>query len=150
MTADEQGFLKALKKNPKDVATHSAYADWLDEHDRPYEAALHRSKAGLSEVYYKIRRRSDGLFSNGTKWQAKASWSEGGKVWRRLTDVCAHMRMTDGKTYGGTAWNDLEVVVVEVRTTFTVALPIRREKPKGWARARVTVVEPHGDSTAEE
>jgi uncharacterized protein (TIGR02996 family) len=144
MSSDERGFLLAIKKNPKDVTARSAYADWLDEHDRPYEAALQRGKAGLSEVYYKIRRKSDGLFSTGNKGWTTMGWSEGGKMWRRLTDLLAHMRGLSDTTYGGTAWKDLEVVFFEVRVTYSVALPLTREKPRGGARIRPTVAEPLG------
>jgi uncharacterized protein (TIGR02996 family) len=144
MDAGEKGFLAAIKKSPKDAASLSAYADWLDEHDRPYEAALQRAKAGLSEVYYKIRRKKDGLFSTGNKSGSSMGWSEGGKMWRRLTDLEAHMRMIGHDTYGGTKWKDVEVVFFEVRITFTAALPLTRERPRGWGRTRVTVTEPLG------
>ena len=151
MTDDEKAFLRALKKNPKDVATHSAFADWLDEHDRPYEAAIQRGKAGLSEVYYKIRRKKDGLFSTGNKNWVVMGWSEGGKMWRRLTDLLAHMRGIAGsdKTYGGTPWKDLEIAFFEVRVTFTATLPLKVEKPRGWGRQRPTAVEPLGEAATE-
>ena len=151
MDAEEKGFLQSLKKNPKDVATHSAYADWLDEHDRQYEAALQRGKAGLSEVYYKIRRKSDGLFSTGNKWQATMSWSAGGKMWQRLIDLHSHLRgLSDIRTYGGTKWDDLEVVFVEVRVTYTATLVLKRDKPRSRARIRTTVVEPLGGKAESE
>lgn len=35
------GFLDALREDPKDIATHRAYADWLMEHDEPELAELH-------------------------------------------------------------------------------------------------------------
>ncbi len=143
MDAEEKGFLTAIKKNPKDATARGAFADWLDEHDRPYEAALQRAKAGLSEVYYKIRRKSDGLFSTGNR-----GWSESGKLWRRLNDLEAHMRMMGGKTYSGAAWKDVEAVFCEVRVTFTAALPVKREK-RGRSRARVTVTEPLGGQKTE-
>ena len=140
MDAEANGFLRALKKNPKDVATLSAYADWLDEHNRQYEAARERGKAGLSEVYYKIRRKADGLFSTGNKWRGKISWSEGGKLWHQLGDLHKHLGgLADKRTYGGTKWDDLEVVFVEVRVTYTTTLPLSRKRGR-----RMTVVEPLG------
>ncbi|MCI0703664.1 MAG: TIGR02996 domain-containing protein, partial [Planctomycetia bacterium] len=89
MTSDERGFQLAIKKNPKDLTAHGAYADWLEEHDRPYEAALQRAKAGLSEVYFKLRRKSDGLFSEGNeqRYGKKSHWSAKGKMWRKLADL---------------------------------------------------------------
>ena len=74
------------------------------------------------------------------------SWAESGKMWRRLTDLLSHMRgLTNTKTYGGTAWKDLEVVFVEVRATFTATLPVTMEKVRGYtSRARPVVAEPLG------
>jgi uncharacterized protein (TIGR02996 family) len=43
MTADEQAFHAAIAAAPADAAVHGAYADWLDEHDRPEEADWHRA-----------------------------------------------------------------------------------------------------------
>jgi uncharacterized protein (TIGR02996 family) len=127
MDAEERGFLAAIKKNPDDATARSAYADWLDEHDRPYEAALQRSKAGLSEVFYKIRRKSDGLFSTAQRANSYSpmKWSATGKMWRKVGDLHSHMRnLSNTKTYAGTPWDDVEVVVTEVRVTFSTALPI--------------------------
>src|SRR5262245_33145268 len=120
MTGEENGFLLALKKNPKDATARGAYADWLEEHDRLYEAALQRDKAGLSEVWFKFRRKSDGLFSGGTASSSgRISWSAKGKMWRRLADLRSHLsryvraRAYYGNSkpvlYGDTAWEDLEV-----------------------------------------
>lgn len=151
MTADEKGFLKALKKDPKDVATLSAFADWLDEHERPYEAAVQRGKAGLSEVFYKIRRKADGLFSTGKReWSgAPMGWAATGKMWRKLVDLHAHMReLTDTRSYGGTKWDNVEAVFVEVRVVYTTALPLKREKVHG--RMRTTVTEPLGGKSENE
>lgn len=146
MSADEGGFLAALKKDKNDVATRSAYADWLDEHERPYEAAVQRGKAGLSEVFYKVRCKDDGLFSTGKiDGTYKMGWSAGGKMWRRLIDLHAHFRgMANPRSYFGTPWDEIEVVVIEVRVTYTAALPLKREKPQGVGRIRTIVVEPLG------
>jgi uncharacterized protein (TIGR02996 family) len=151
MTAEEKGFRVAIKKNPKDTTAHSAYADWLDEHDRPYEAAQQRAKAGLSEIYYKIRRKSDGLFSTGNRSWPSMGWAEGGKMWRKLQDLLAHIRGIAGsdRTYGGTAWKELDVVFFEVRITFSATLPLKMEKPRGWGRQRPTVTEPLGGDEAD-
>jgi uncharacterized protein (TIGR02996 family) len=40
--SDEGTFLAAIKVTPLDEAAHGAYADWLDEHDRPEEADRQR------------------------------------------------------------------------------------------------------------
>ena len=76
MDAEEKGFLSALKKDPNDATARGAYADWLDEHGRAHEAMLQRASAGLSEIRYKIRRTSDGLFSEGAEGH-----HEGNRPW---------------------------------------------------------------------
>jgi uncharacterized protein (TIGR02996 family) len=143
--AEERGFRKALQKDPNDSAACSAFADWLDEHDRPYEAAQLRSRAGLSEVFYQIRRKSDGLFStaNRANWQAPMRWATKGKMWRRLADLHSHIRNAqDRKTYGGTPWEDVEVFVTEVRVTFSTVLPFQLVRHTGWAGVQATAIEP--------
>jgi uncharacterized protein (TIGR02996 family) len=153
MTADEKGFLLAIKKNPDDTTARSAYADWLDEHERPYEAMLQRAKAGLSEVYFQLRRKSDGLFSTGQRSRPRTPirWAAKGKMWRKLADLHSHMRgLWDSKTYSGTPWSDVEVVVVEVRITFSAALPIEMRKRQRGSTTQPTVVEPHVEETAED
>jgi uncharacterized protein (TIGR02996 family) len=150
-SAEERGFLAALKKDPKDVAARGAFADWLEEHARPYEAALQRAKAGLSEVYYKVRRKSDGLFSTGNNSYGEMGWSEAGKMWRRLTDVLGHLRgHGEDNSYGGTAWKQLEIVFCEVRVTYTATLPVTMTKERGVYRRTPSVAEPLGGETGEE
>lgn len=39
----EQSFLKVLETQPKDQATRNAYADWLEDEDRPEEADRQRN-----------------------------------------------------------------------------------------------------------
>lgn len=39
---DEEAFLAAIAAAPEDEAPHKIFADWLDEHDRPEDAAYHR------------------------------------------------------------------------------------------------------------
>jgi uncharacterized protein (TIGR02996 family) len=132
MVSEEKGFLAALKENPSDATARGAYADWLDEHDRSYEALLQRDKAGISEVYFKLRRKSDGLFSEGSGRKA-ISWSGRGKAWRKLSDLHGHLKSAlraDGK-YAGTPGKDLEVVVIEVRPVVATALPVAMEKVRG-------------------
>jgi uncharacterized protein (TIGR02996 family) len=149
MTAEETGFLRAIKQNPADATARGAYADWLDEHDRSYEAALQRSKAGLSEVFFKLRRKSDGLFSTAQRPNARAPmrWDTKGKMWRKIDDLHSHMRgLTSTRTsYAGTPWSDLEVVVLEVRVTYTTTLPVAEQKHPRWENStQITVVEPLG------
>lgn len=97
-------------------------------------------------MYYKIRRKTDGLFSTASRYSSWSAmgWSESGKMWRKLADLHSHMRtLTDTRTYGGTAWKDIEVVFIEVRATFTATLPVTREKVRGYGtRLRPTVIEP--------
>jgi len=39
---DEAAFIAAIAAAPDDEAPHKVFADWLDEHDRPEDAAYHR------------------------------------------------------------------------------------------------------------
>src|SRR5262249_8862958 len=82
----EQGFLQAIEQTPGDTTTHLAYADWLEEQGRPHDAILQRIAAGVSEANYKLRRTSDGLYSEGN-----GRWTTGGKVWRRLEHLKSHL-----------------------------------------------------------
>jgi uncharacterized protein (TIGR02996 family) len=45
----EDAFRKALAEDPYDLATHLAFADWLDENDRPEEADLQRRWTALKQ-----------------------------------------------------------------------------------------------------
>src|SRR5262245_12305237 len=38
-----EAFLQAIQDDPRDLATHRAFADWLDEHDEPELADFHRT-----------------------------------------------------------------------------------------------------------
>lgn len=152
MNSEENGFLLSLEQNPEDTTARSAYADWLDEHDRPYEALLQRDKAGVSEVWFKLRRKSDGLFSDGrsTSRHTPIRWSAKGKMWRRLSDLRSHMvNMRPRGSYGGIAWEELEVVVIEVRATAAAVLPIlvKRDPARAWAGPILTITEPLGTPT---
>ena len=149
MTAEERAFLKSLEDDPADTTTRAAYADWLDEHNRPYEAAVQRGHAGLSEVLFKVRRKSDGLFSEGRPPSSHTiKWSAKGKPWRRAMDVRAHMlNLPDRTTYGGTPWDDVEVVMQEVRVVFAVTLPVPvATAPRLSGRGEITITEPIAES----
>lgn len=132
---EERGFLKAIRENPKDAATRLAYADWLEEHARPYDALQQRIKAGVSEARYMVRRKSDGLYSNAG-WPV--TWSAKGKPWRRLGDVKGHLTAQSRRErYGDAPWDDVEVVVFEVRVQEVAGLPVTRERDGVWHRAVV-------------
>jgi len=130
ISTDEAGFVAFLEAHPNDATAHAAYADWLDEHGRRVEAAVQRAAAGLSEVRYKLRRNSDGLFSEGNYWTSK------GKGWRQLSDLNKHLgsvrrrQATRGSSldYLGTPLSELEVVVVEVRATEIAGMPLAVKK----------------------
>jgi hypothetical protein len=98
----------------------------------PYVALLQRVRAGTAEAVYKLRRRSDGLFCDGGE-----GWSARGRSWGRLADVQAHLsRFAREPIYGGVTWDELEVVVFEVRTQLVDTLALSR---RGTS---VTVKEP--------
>jgi len=135
--AEERGFLDALKKDLKDSTSRLAYADWLEEHDRPYEAMLQRVKAGVSEARFKIRRKSDGRYFDG-----KGGWSAKGKDWRQLAHIRGHFTSDSyNARYYGTSWDDLEVVVFEIRVRPVTVLTVTQERKPKYGRT-VTVHEP--------
>ena len=141
--AEEQGFLKALEEKPDDVATRLAYADWLEEHDRPYRAMLQRVQAGVSQVRYKVRRKSDGLFADSG--ERHVQWSAGGKEWERLSSVRAHLAAGSyNERYGmNTPWDDVEIVALEVRIHVVGTLPFSFGEKTGrgrWGRQRKKVI----------
>jgi uncharacterized protein (TIGR02996 family) len=56
MTGDESAFLAAIRATPEDQAPRGAYADWLDEHDRPEEADRQRRHVGAYEYICQFAR----------------------------------------------------------------------------------------------
>ena len=160
MNTDEKGFLIALEQNPDDATARAAYADWLEEHGRRYEAILQRGRAGVSEVYFKLRRKSDGLFS-GCDTHKPSDWSaKGGKMWRQLSSLRAHLASYERShrwaylkkpiTYlGDTAWDDLEVVVVELRLVEGVTLPVKCQSKHDGKQLHVTITIPEPLAPAE-
>jgi len=71
----------------------------------------------MSEIRteYKIRRRSDGLFSSGGGWP---TWTKKGKTWKRRGDVGSHLTYAVSRralgTYGDTPYEDIEIVTYDV------------------------------------
>jgi uncharacterized protein (TIGR02996 family) len=66
MTTDEQSFLDAIAARPDDEAVHGAFADWLDENDRPEEAAFQRRwtpEVQKSEDWLRAKAAEYHLFS---------------------------------------------------------------------------------------
>lgn len=140
---EEAGFLIALRKNSDDRTVHSAYADWLEEHDRPYEAAIQRDRAGLSEVWFKLRRKTDGLFADPDGLEY---WTKTGKRWRSLKGLVPHVTNVSNRregSYLGVKWANLEVVVIEIRPTDVLTLPtVVTHHPKYQSLISFTVPEP--------
>jgi uncharacterized protein (TIGR02996 family) len=118
--AEEKGFLKAIKENPGDVASRLAFADWLEEHGRRHDAIQQRAAANVSWVVYKIRRKSDGLYSDG-----RYGWNEKGKAWPKVGLLKQHLSAGSysGKYYS-TPWADLEIAVFEMPLRPSVVLAL--------------------------
>ena len=139
---EEAGFLVALEKDAEDTTTRAAYADWLDEHNRACEAAVQRDKAGLSEVWYKVRRKTDGLFAEpeGPKF-----WTKTGKRWRSLKQVVPHIHnVSEGGRYLAVKWENLEVVVTEIRPQDigTLLVSVRHPYPQWPSVVTFAIDEP--------
>jgi uncharacterized protein (TIGR02996 family) len=147
---EEAGFLVALRDDAADTTTRAAYADWLDEHDRAYEAAVQRDWAGLSEVWYKVRRKTDGLFAEpeGPKY-----WTKTGKRWRSLKQVAPHIRSVSAAgRYLTVRWENLEVVVIEIRPqdVGTLSVSLRHPYPQRPRYVTLSIDEPATPSIPEE
>jgi uncharacterized protein (TIGR02996 family) len=139
---EEATFLVAIQKDAGDVNTRAAYADWLDEHNRPYEAAVQRDKGGVSEVWYKLRRTTDGLFAEPDN---PNRWTNTGKRWRSLKQLLLHVRSLSGAGhYLQVRFEDVEVVVIEVRPQTVGTLPVsaRRPYPQWPNVVKFTIDEP--------
>jgi uncharacterized protein (TIGR02996 family) len=141
---DERGFLQAIEEAPADVASRLAYADWLEEHGRSYEAMKQRVKGGVSQALYKLRRKSDGLFSEGGGKDAK--WTTTGRSWPGLIHLRAHLiAQARRSSYGNnTPWGDLEVVVFELRVLPLGVLPVRLQEVGPYRKRSITIDEPEG------
>jgi uncharacterized protein (TIGR02996 family) len=140
-TTEEHGFLTAIEENPGDVTSRLAYADWLEEHDRRYEAMLQRVQAGVSEVRYLVRRKSDGLISEGG--ERHVQWTTKGKEWKKASSARAHLAASAQKShYGGTPWSDVEIVVYEVRTQLIGTLPYTRQPGRSLGTMSIILHEP--------
>jgi len=151
MTSEEKGFLAAIKKDPDDATARGAYADWLDEHGRRHDAMLQRSAAGLSE----IRRKTDGLFSEGAEGRhaGKVPWTTKGKMWPTMAHLRSHLnseipyysRSGRKKPYlyqRDTPLSDLEVIVVELRFVVGARMALAVQFDQGYkTRASVKITE---------
>jgi uncharacterized protein (TIGR02996 family) len=142
---EEVGFLLTLRKNPDDRTVRAAYADWLEEHDRPYEAAVQRDRAGVSEVWYKLRRTTDGRFAEPDA-PSSEFWTKTGKRWRSLKSLVPHVISVSARRselYLGVEWAHLEVVVIEIRPVEIGTLPaVVTHHPQYSAYNSFTVPEP--------
>lgn len=59
---------------------------------------------------YKIRRKSDGLFSGGGTWYVK--FSKRGKIWKQLNHLTSHLNQVDSATRR--MYDECEIVCYEV------------------------------------
>lgn len=79
----------------------------------------------MTTVVYKIRRKSDGLFSTGG---SVPSWTENGKTWNTRGALSNHMAQLRDPYYSRTRriddiYGDAEVVVIEVVYNPVNAIP---------------------------
>lgn len=56
MSDDETAFLRAIRANPADPVTRLAFADWLDDHDRPDRAEFVRIQVELEPIRFELDR----------------------------------------------------------------------------------------------
>lgn len=83
---------------------------------------LVESKPPILYKLYKLRCKSTGLYSTGGSW---VTWTTKGKVWNSLKGLSGHLAMHTGSVYNGRwnqsgiPWDDIEIVVLEVRENET-------------------------------
>ncbi len=79
-TSDEQPFIDAIKAGIDDLAAHLAYADWLDEHDRPDHAAVLRAWVALVRLPVTVEGMDEHFAAYNayrkTLWDDLAPWVE--------------------------------------------------------------------------
>lgn len=92
-----------------------------------------------SKLVFKIRRKTDGLFSKGGCWP---SFSKKGKEWASVAALNLHLSQSWKSPYnkGNTDVNDLEIVSLERTTTEVRVAPLteyiqEREQKKAKAAA---------------
>jgi uncharacterized protein (TIGR02996 family) len=144
---EECGLLKAIQENPDDTTSRLVYADWLEEQGRAHEALQQRVKAGVSEVRYQLRRKSDGLFSDGS--EGTVNWSTRGRAWSQVSHLKGHLTLHARRPLYGhnTPWTDLEVVVLEVRPQLVGTLPFSLQEGR-FGRKKAVIDEPPGTRAA--
>jgi uncharacterized protein (TIGR02996 family) len=70
----EQAFLAKIGQGGAGEDVRHArlvYADWLEEHDRPLDAARQRSLAGACELRWRLFNRKTGHFVDGPEYKRK-------------------------------------------------------------------------------
>lgn len=137
----ESAFLKSIKRQPSEPNHRLVFADWLDEHGRVYEAFEQRVKAGFSLAQFKLRRKSDGLFSSGGG--NYVTWTTHGKVFRRLNNLQLHLRhhARSLKYADQVPWDQLEVVVFEERLDHIASFGLNHDpdSESRWGKGEVNI-----------
>lgn len=114
--------------------------------DNPVALTNKQDETPVLYKFYKLRRKSDGLYSNGGSWP---SFTSKGKTWNTLAALSGHLAQHTGDRYAktrryhwhdkqeGVDWQDLEIVCLEVRenvvekqeaSEYVLGMKERREK----------------------
>jgi hypothetical protein len=92
--------------------------------DSPVALTNKQEETPVLYKFYKLRRKTDGLYSNGGAWPG---FNAKGKTWNTLAALSGHLAQHTGDRYArtrrfswtdkqeGIAWEDLEIVCLEVR-----------------------------------
>jgi len=75
----------------------------------------------MSDIYYKIRSKTTGLFSTGG---SDVTWNKVGKVWRRKGDLSSHF--TGLTSHGRKQYRDNDAEVVELETVVHNLIPVEQ------------------------
>lgn len=101
MTSDEQGFLAAIRADRDNDVIRGAYADWLDEHDRPERAEFIRVQillAAPDHSHPAIDPTGDGCTVCGERRARELKlWAKNCIRWAGMSDEHYHLT---GSFYG--------------------------------------------------
>lgn len=102
------------------------------------------------DIIYKIRRKSDGLFSGGGTWMVR--FSNRGKIWKQLNHLTSHLNQVDSDTrkqYQNCEIVCYQIVETPVGDAVTISEYIsERERLKAEEKQRQQIAREKADKAA--
>lgn len=85
------------------------------------------------EIFYKIRRRSDGLFSNGG---TSPRFTNKGKIWKTIGYIKSHLKNV-GLGRAAEIYKDCEIIELIASENILCNINIEIEKLERWAEEQI-------------